>query len=172
MASPNKLSHIVMQTNRLAEMRDWYCTVLSAKPAFDNGKMAFLAYDEEHHRVGLLSIDDYAVPERATVGLQHMSFTYDSLETLFENYHRLKAESILPAWTVNHGPTISMYYADPDGNQVELQVDVFETNEEVDAFITGPIFQENPRGADFDPEEMFAQLRAGTPFEVLTRRTH
>jgi catechol-2,3-dioxygenase len=161
-----------MQTNRLAEMRDWYCTVLSAKPAFENKNMAFLAYDEEHHRVGLLSLEDYAVRERATVGLQHFSFTYDTLWTLLENYERLKAENILPAWTVNHGPTISMYYADPDGNQVELQWDVFETNEEVDAFINGPIYQTNPRGVDFDPEEMFAQVRAGTSFEVLTRRTH
>jgi len=161
-----------MQTNRLGEMRDWYCTVLSAKPAFENRMMAFLAYDDEHHRVGLLSLEDYAVPERATVGLQHFSFTYDSLPTLLENYVRLKAENILPAWTVNHGPTISMYYADPDGNHVELQWDVFETNEEVDAFINGPIYQKNPRGVDFDPEEMVAQVRAGTPFEVLTRRTH
>ena len=24
-------------------------------------------------------------------------------------------------------PTISMYYRDPDGNKVEMQVDVFET---------------------------------------------
>ena len=172
MARPTKLSHVVMQTNRLAEMRDWYCTVLSAKPAFENKNMAFLAYDEEHHRVGFLSLEDYAVPERATVGLQHVSFTYDTLPILLENYERLKAENILPAWTVNHGPTISMYYADPDGNQVELQWDVFETNEEVDAFINGPIYQTNPRGVDFDPEEMFAQVRAGTSFEVLTRRTH
>jgi len=161
-----------MQTNKLAEMRDWYCTVLSAKPAFENKRMAFLAYDDEHHRVGLLSMEDYAVPERATVGLQHFSFTYDTLLTLLENYERLKAENILPAWTVNHGPTISMYYADPDGNHVELQWDVFEANEEVDAFINGPIYQKNPRGVDFDPEEMFTQLRAGTSIETLTRRTH
>jgi hypothetical protein len=49
---------------------------------------------------------------------------------------------------------------------------VFETNEEVDAFINGPIYQNNPRGVDFDPEEMFAQFRGGTPVEELTRRTH
>ena len=171
MAHPMRLSHVVMQTNQLAEMRDWYCTVLCAKPAFENERMAFLAYDEEHHRIGLLALDDYAIPERATVGLQHMSFTYDSLWTLFENYEQLKAKGILPIWTVNHGPTISMYYADPDGNHVELQVDVFGTSEEADEFISGDIYRNDPKGVDFDPEEMFARLRAGTPFEVLTRRT-
>ena len=170
MTHPVKLSHVVMQTNQLSEMCDWYCTVLSAKPAFENERMAFLAYDEEHHRIGLLSLDDYAVPNRATVGLQHISFTYDSLLTLFENYDRLKAMSILPFWTVNHGPTISMYYADPDGNKLELQVDVFGTSEEANAFMAGEIYRNDPLGVDFVPEEMFAQLRAGTPFEVLTRR--
>ncbi len=25
---PTKLAHLVFQTNRLPEMRDWYCTVL------------------------------------------------------------------------------------------------------------------------------------------------
>ncbi|MFI5609436.1 carboxymuconolactone decarboxylase family protein, partial [Amycolatopsis sp. NPDC051903] len=48
--SPVKLSHVVLQTNRLDTMRDWYCLVLGAKPAYDNGSLAFLAYDDEHHR--------------------------------------------------------------------------------------------------------------------------
>lgn len=171
MAPPMKLSHVVLQTNKVAEMRAWYCAVLSAKPAFENERMAFLAYDEEHHRIGLLSLDDYAVAERATVGLQHISFTYKSLWTLFENYERLKSENILPFWSVNHGPTLSMYYADPDRNRLELQVDVFGTSAEADEFMAGEIYQKDPIGVDFDPEEMFARLRAGTPFEVLARRT-
>ncbi|MFI5615825.1 VOC family protein, partial [Amycolatopsis sp. NPDC051903] len=152
-------------------MRDWYCLVLGAKPAYDNGSLAFLAYDDEHHRIGLVSLDEYAVPQNAVVGLQHFSFTYDSLEALFDNYERLKAEAIIPLWTVNHGPTISMYYADPDGNHIELQVDVFATVEEADAFLAGPIYRDNPRGIDFDPDEMNARLRAGASFEELTRRT-
>ena len=171
MAHPMKLSHVVMQTNQISEMRDWYCTVLCAKPAFENERMAFLAYDEEHHRIGLLSLDDYAVPERATVGLQHISFTYESLWTLLENYERLKSEGILPVWSVNHGPTVSIYYSDPDRNRLELQVDVFGTSDEANAFMVGEIYQKDPVGVDFDPDEMFAQLRAGASFEALARRT-
>ncbi|MFD2474777.1 carboxymuconolactone decarboxylase family protein [Amycolatopsis silviterrae] len=169
--SPVKLSHVVLQTNQLEAMRDWYCRVLGAKPAYENENMAFLAYDGEHHRVGLVSFDEYEAMPKPVVGLQHVSFTYDSLETLLGNYERLKAESIAPAWSVNHGPTISMYYADPDGNHVELQVDVFETAEEVNAFLAGPVYRNNPRGTEFDPDEMIARLRAGASFTELTRRT-
>ena len=35
----------------------------------------------------------------------------------------LKAEGIEPFWCINHGPTISMYFKDPDANRVELQVE-------------------------------------------------
>jgi len=35
MASPTKLSHIVLQTNRRREMIDWYCTVLGAEILYE-----------------------------------------------------------------------------------------------------------------------------------------
>ena len=41
------------------------------------------------------------------------------------SYARLKGLGIEPDACVNHGVTTSLYYADPDGNQVELQVDNF-----------------------------------------------
>jgi hypothetical protein len=66
-----------------------------------------------------------------------------------------------------------MYYADPDGNQMEFQVDVFATSEEANTFMRGPINAANPVGVEYDPEEWLARLRAGEPeSELLTRRTH
>jgi len=38
---------------------------------------------------------------------------------------RLRELDILPVMCLDHGMTISMYYADPDGNGVEIQVDAF-----------------------------------------------
>jgi hypothetical protein len=34
---------------------------------------------------------------------------------------------IRPFYSINHGPTTSLYYTDPDGNRVELLVDNFAT---------------------------------------------
>ena len=49
-----------------------------------------------------------------------------SVDDLIENYAQLKEKGILPYWCIHHGVTMSMYYADPDGNQMELQVDSFD----------------------------------------------
>ena len=68
--------------------------------------------------------------------------------------------------------TVSMYYADPDGNQMEFQVDVYPTAEELQAYIAGPKFGVNPIGVEYDPVEWLARLRAGTPVsELLVRES-
>ncbi len=54
MASPKKLSHIVLQTNRRREMIEWYCTVLGAEILYEAERISFISYDDEHHRVAFL----------------------------------------------------------------------------------------------------------------------
>ena len=53
-----------------------------------------------------------------------------------------------------------MYYADPDGNQMEFQVDAF-ADDGCNAFIRGEQMALNPVGVEFDPEDWLARLRAG-----------
>ena len=65
---------------------------------------------------------------------------------------------------------MSMYYADPDGNQMELQVDAFANSDEANAFMNGPGFAANPIGVEYDPEEMLAKIRSGTPGSAFLRR--
>ena len=48
---PSKLAHVVFRTSRFEAMRDWYCDVLAAAVVHENdGMLAFLTYDDEHHR--------------------------------------------------------------------------------------------------------------------------
>jgi hypothetical protein len=63
-----------------------------------------------------------------------------------------------------------MYYADPDGNQIELQVDNYDKIEDATAFFYSEAFAENPIGVEFDPEDLLRRLRAGEPEEDLKRR--
>jgi hypothetical protein len=106
------------------------------------------------------------------IGVDHVAYTYASLRDLFENYAQLKALGIAPYWCIHHGITVSMYYADPDGNQMEFQVDGYRSNEEANAFMAGPHFAANPIGVEFDPDDWLARLRAGAPeSEFLVRRT-
>jgi catechol 2,3-dioxygenase-like lactoylglutathione lyase family enzyme len=168
---PAKLGHIVIRTGNVARLKPWYLTLLSATVAFENESVCFMTYDEEHHRVGIVQLpgvgEDPAPP--SAPGLEHVSFTYAELGQLLANYRRLKSLGIEPFWTINHGPTISMYYRDPDGNKVELQVDVFSTAGEVNQFIE-KYYPENFMGIIFDPEEMIRQYESGVPLVELMRR--
>jgi catechol-2,3-dioxygenase len=168
--SPAKLAHYVLATRDLPRLRDWYLTVLDGRVAYQDPLLCFLTYDDEHHRIAIAALP--GVEERASgmrVGLHHTAFTYRDLGDLLYTYRRLKSRAIEPFWTINHGPTTSMYYRDPDGNRVELQVDNFATAEEANDFMRAH-YAENPIGILFEPEELIARYEAGEPLESLRRR--
>jgi len=105
-----------------------------------------------------------------SAGVAHVAYTYSSLGALLDTYERLKAEDILPHWAVNHGPTTSMYYRDPDGNQIELQIDNFERLEDLHGWFRSEQFARNPIGVNFDPEKLLEHFRAGVPVSELVRQ--
>ncbi len=168
MASPTKLSHIVLQTNRRREMIDWYCTVLGAEILYEAERISFISYDDEHHRVAFLDPGPLADREPEgpkagrEAGLHHVAFTFATLDDLIDNYERLKALGIRPHRCVNHGVTTSMYYYDPDHNQVELLIDNFATAIEGNSYMRRRRADDkNPVGIAIDPEELVARARAG-----------
>lgn len=168
--SPAKLAHVVLRTAQYERLLDWYMLVLHATPAYRNDSLAFISYDDEHHRIAILAIPDLAPQPEGVVGVHHFAFTYDSLRTLLENYERLAALGIEPVYPINHGPTTSLYYADPDGNQIELQVDNFDTAEESTDFFFSEAFAKNPIGVEFDPADLLRRLRAGEDERLLKAR--
>jgi catechol-2,3-dioxygenase len=177
MPSPKKLSHLVLQTNRRDQMIDWYCTVLGAQVLHRNKHIAFISYDDEHHRVAFIDpgpLADKAPAEGKTaraggeVGLHHVAFTMGSLDELIDQYQHLREQGIRPHRCVNHGVTTSMYYYDPDRNQVELLVDNFATAIEGQNYMRRrKETDKNPVGIDFDPEEMVERVRNGLKIEEL-----
>jgi catechol 2,3-dioxygenase-like lactoylglutathione lyase family enzyme len=102
-------------------------------------------------------------------GLHHVAFTYGSLADLVHTYERLKAAGIRPQFCINHGPTTSMYFFDPDKNQVELQVDNAPGVKFAEYFATGE-FTRNPIGVKFDPDELVRRYNVGEPEAQLLRR--
>ncbi len=168
--SPAKLAHVVLRVKDLPRMRDWYKTVLQADVTQESGPLVFLTYDDEHHRIALVAIPDLADRDATMrVGMDHIAFTYRSLADLLHTYERLRAQGIEPFWPINHGVTVSLYYRDPEGNRIELQVDAFATMDEGKAYMRGPAFAANPIGVIFDPEDMLRRFKAGETVESLLR---
>src|SRR5271167_2570533 len=122
-----KFHHFNLKTTRLQEMIDWYRTLVGAEVLFQAPDGAWLSNDEANHRIALLAFPDFVEdPEKDTrTGMHHSAFEYANFEELNSSYARLKKTGITPALCLDHGMTLSYYYADPDGNHVELQVDCF-----------------------------------------------
>jgi len=174
---PAKFVHIVYRTRRFAEMIQWYQTVFDARVQFQNPVLGFLTYDDEHHRFAFVDLavvdpDGRENDKQGKIGVDHVAYTYNSVRDLAENYAWLRDQGIKPYWTLHHGVTLSMYYADPDGNQMEFQVDSFPTPEAATEYMHGPGYTANAIGVEFDPDELLARVRAGAPeSEFLQRKT-
>ncbi len=180
MASPIKISHIVLQTNNPKALQEWYCTVLDGKMVHDAGFISFMSYDDEHHRVAFINpgaLETRKPGENGPgdlragreSGLHHIAFTLKSLGDLLDTYSRLKDKGIQPFWCINHGVTTSMYFRDPDNNQVELLIDNFAEQRDGLAYMKSPAFAKNPVGIEYDPDDFIARVRAGASTEELVR---
>ncbi len=164
---PSKFAHFVLRVSNLDESIAWYQAVLGMEMVHRAEKIAFMTYDDEHHRIALAEtpIKDPAAPGSA--GLDHVAYTLDSLGDLLSTYKRLKAKGIVPVWPINHGLTTSLYYADPDGCRVEFQVENFATKDELNGYMRSEAFVENPIGVGFDPEKLVQRYENGDPIEEL-----
>jgi catechol-2,3-dioxygenase len=174
---PTKFAHVVYRTRRFDEMMQWYETVFGTRVQFQNPAIAFLTYDDEHHRFAIINLsmiqpEGAEIDRKGLIGVDHVAYTLASLTDLLENYERLKELGIRPYWCIHHGITVSMYYADPDGNQVEFQVDCLGSPEEFTRYMA-EMFDQNPVGVEYDPDEWLARLRGGAPeSEFLDRKVH
>lgn len=103
---PKKFAHVVYRTRRFDEMLKWYTNVFDAKVQYGNPAIAFLTYDDEHHRFAfanmtLLQPEGTETDKLGVIGVDHLAYTYASLGDLFENYANLKERGIAPYWGLN-----------------------------------------------------------------------
>jgi len=176
MTAPAKFAHIALHTADIPTARDWYLKVLDARVMFENETICFTSYDDEHHRVVFVNNPDYVAPEHTIAlnrpvinsSVHHFTFTFASLDNLLEKYSELKNDGIVPHLCLNHGPTLSMYYADPMNNSVELQIDTMHMDQ-ADEFMHSEVFHKNPFGNAFDPDDLVTRRNAGASFSEIVQ---
>lgn len=160
MIKPAKFAHVVYQTRRFDAMIAWYQAVFGARVVHRDPALAFLTYDDEHHRFAFANLEVLGEaggdPDaRGQIGANHVAYTYANAADLLATYARLKGAGIEPYWPVHHGITLSMYYRDPDGNRLEFQVDAMHD------YMEGEAFHANPVGVNYDPDALLARWKAG-----------
>ncbi len=119
-------SHFGIHVTDIARMEDFYTRVLGLL-VMDRGTLpggptlCFLSRDpDEHHQMVLVE----GRPADAGYNVvNQMSFKVPGLAELKAMHARLRDEGIKAFRIVTHGNAWSIYFADPEGNRVELFVD-------------------------------------------------
>jgi catechol-2,3-dioxygenase len=127
MSSPAvALSHFGIHVTDLSRMEDFYTRVLgllvSDRGTLPSGPtLTFLSRDpDEHHQLVLVTGRPPGVPHNV---VNQISFKLPTLADLKAMHARLSREGITEFRSVTHGNAWSIYFADPEGNRVELFVD-------------------------------------------------
>jgi catechol 2,3-dioxygenase len=165
-----KLHHVTMKTSRLDEMIAWYALVIGARVQFRDKMAAWTTNDAANHRIAFLAVpglSDDADKVRHN-GMHHCAFEYDSFADLMASFDRLRQAGVEPAFCLDHGMTISLYYKDPEGNFVELQSDSFsDWNLSSEWMRTSADFARDPIGTFFDPARVYDAFKSGIDFKAL-----
>ncbi|HVF30537.1 MAG TPA: VOC family protein, partial [Pyrinomonadaceae bacterium] len=158
---------------QLPEMVEWYKKFLCAEVRHDMGFGSFMTFDDDHHRIVIFTTEDTEDKVANSAGVDHIGIGLPDFASLIENYERLKADGIVPTLPVNHGFTTSLYYQDPDGNEIELTVDNFQTKDECSAWMKteqmAALMNPPTFGDVFDPEELAQMFHSGASHSEMAR---
>jgi catechol-2,3-dioxygenase len=140
---------------------------------FRNDLAAFMSFDDEHHRLVLWDDGETGEKPENARGVDHIGFSCGGPAKLADEYARLSTLGIAPASAVNHGFTSSLYYHDPDGNEVEITCDNFPTKAECEAYMMTPEMAQAMQpplfGSEFDPEELLRLRQSGATEREMAR---
>jgi catechol 2,3-dioxygenase len=127
MIHPDRIGHVVIKVRDLERSRRFYTEVLGLElmKELPEAKMIFLASNRrDHHELALAEVGQRAsAPNPNDIGLSHFAFRLKNMDDLRAAYRELKEHDVPISFTVNHGMTQSIYFLDPDGNQLEVYVD-------------------------------------------------
>ncbi len=168
-----KFHHTTFATLKLDEMVTFYEKVAGLEPVYYSETGAWLTNDEANHRIALLALPGLKPPQDKghTVGLHHTAFEYADFDQWLDNYVRLRDEEITPFLNLDHGMAMSMYYQDPEGNGVEIQVDAFgDWAKGKEWMWASEEFGNNPIGEHFDPEQIVDARAQGLSFADIHGR--
>lgn len=148
-----QLTHLGINVFDIDRMEDFYTGVLGLMVT-DRGvgttfkaQLVFMSVNPaSHHQVVLASGRD---PQSVKSTINQVSFKLENLDQLREMFRRVRDHGVEGLRPLNHGNSWSVYFFDPEGNNVELYCD-------------SPWYISQPHGDPFDPEAPTEQIVAET----------
>jgi catechol 2,3-dioxygenase len=123
-----ELGHIVLYVRELEVSRHFYRDLLGWKEiAGVPHQMAMFSSGRTHHELLLIEVGPNAAPIPAgrRVGMYHFGLKIGtSDEELREALETLQEAGVNVVGAADHSVTHSLYITDPDGNEIELYIDV------------------------------------------------
>jgi catechol 2,3-dioxygenase len=127
----HELGHVVLYVRDLERSRRFYRDVLGFNEIHSmsglGGGAAVYSSGRTHHELLLIQVGDDAapIPDGRRVGMYHFGLkigtTDDELRAAVADLHAAGAKVIGAS---DHTVTHSLYIEDPDGNEIELYIDV------------------------------------------------
>jgi catechol 2,3-dioxygenase len=123
------IGHAVLKVRDLTKAEGFYHGVLGMPIAVRSNvagpQMTFFTLGNHHDLAVVEMGPDAPAPDPRGVGLAHVAFNVGtSREELAAMKAHLEANGVRVDRAVDHGVTLSLYLRDPDGNGIELYVDV------------------------------------------------
>ena len=123
MAGIGRVGHVVLRVTDVAAAEAFYRDALGMETVRRSEGAAFMSFGRQHHDIGLFSVN--GEPTRGNAGLGHVALVVDGGMPELETMHqRLLDNGVEIASLTDHGMTKSVYFNDPDGNRLEIYVDV------------------------------------------------
>ena len=144
------LSHVGVFVKDLDEMTKFYCDTLGLTESHRNeDRMVFLTADieKEDHEVVLVRGRD-----GDSKIIQQLSFRVGTIDDVRAFYQTFQKTGVPIQQTVSHGAGASCYFYDPEGNRIEVFVDIM---------VEGGRGYSGPIDLDQSADDLATLIRAG-----------
>lgn len=124
-----ELGHVVLWVRDIQKSAHFYRDILGFKEVgwMRHGNGVMFSTGRSHHELYLMNVGSQAEPVRETrrAGLYHIGLKVGTTDDELKDAIRTCADNgVEIVGAADHGVTHSLYIKDPDGNEVELYIDV------------------------------------------------
>jgi catechol 2,3-dioxygenase len=127
MLHPERIAHVVLKVRNLEQSKKFYTETLGMRVMKDVPQLraVFLSFNgRDHHEIALFEIGAQAeAPKQNQTGMLHIAFRLRTADDLVAAYKELKEKRVPVSFTVDHGVSKSIYFRDPDDNELEVYLD-------------------------------------------------